>query len=65
MSGWSNIGEHEQLDLQKARLEELIARNLVSPGMKNDLERLIDDISHRIIELRHSESNVLEAVGTH
>ena len=65
MSGWSNIGEHEQLDLQKARLEELIERNLVSPGMKNDLERLIDDISNRIVELRYSESNVLEAVGSH
>ena len=64
MNGWSNTGEHEQLDLQKARLEEIISKNLVSPGMKNDLERLIDDITHRISELSHGENNVLMAVGS-
>jgi hypothetical protein len=43
--------EQEQLDHQKARLESLLAADMVSPKTKSDLRRLVDDISRRIWEL--------------
>ena len=43
--------EEEQLDHQRARLESLMAADMVSPKTKSELRRLVDDISRRIWEL--------------
>lgn len=43
--------EREQLDLQKARLEEILNQDLVSQDMKSDLRKLLDDIGQRLWEL--------------
>jgi len=43
--------EREQLDHQRARLEEILAQNMVSPSLRSDLQRLLDDIGHRLWEL--------------
>ena len=49
--------EQEQLDHQRARLEEILAANMVSPTLKSDLRRLLDDISLRLWELSLPKSN--------
>jgi hypothetical protein len=43
--------EREQLDHQRARLEEILAQDMVSPSLRNDLQRLLEDISRRLWEL--------------
>jgi hypothetical protein len=43
--------EQEQLDHQRARLEEILAGNQVSPVLKSDLRRLLDDIGLRLWEI--------------
>ena len=43
--------EREQLDHQRARLEEILAAENVSPSLRTDLQRLLDDISRRLWEL--------------
>src|SRR5437660_1673945 len=43
--------EREQLDHQRARLEEILAADMVSQAMRSDLRRLLDDISRRLGEL--------------
>jgi hypothetical protein len=51
--------EREQLDHQKARLEEILAADMVSAPMRTDLQQLLEDISRRLWELSHgSERNV-------
>jgi hypothetical protein len=40
------------LDHQRARIEEILAaQDMVSPDMRNDLQRLLTDITHRLWEL--------------
>ena len=48
--------EREQLDHQKARLEEILAADMVSAPMRNDLRRLLDDVSRRLWELSQLDS---------
>jgi hypothetical protein len=48
--------ERERLDHQKARLEEILAADMVSAPMRSDLQRLVDDIGRRLWELSHSHS---------
>jgi hypothetical protein len=48
--------ERERLDHQKARLEEILATDMVSAPMRSDLQRLVDDIGRRLWELSHSHS---------
>ena len=43
--------EREQLDHQRARLEEILAQDMVSPSLRNDLQRLVEEISRRLWEL--------------
>ena len=50
--------EREQLDHQKARLEAIIAADMVSPKMKSDLRRLIDDIGQRMWELSNGNGKL-------
>lgn len=49
--------EREQLDLQKARLEEILNQDLVSQDMKSDLRKLLDDIGQRLWELSATAGN--------
>jgi hypothetical protein len=49
--------ERDQLDHQRARLEEILAANMVSPTMKSDLQRLLDDVSRRLWELSQPASD--------
>ncbi len=51
MNGMLISAEREQLDHQRARLEEILAANMVSPSLRSDLQRLLEDISHRLWEL--------------
>ena len=55
--------EREQLDHQRARLEAIIATETVSPTLKSDLRRLIDDIGLRMWEL--SQPNPSQPVYSH
>ena len=55
--------EKEQLDHQRARLEEIIRDDMVSPKMKSDLRRLLDDIGVRLWEL--SQPNPSHPKYTH
>ena len=48
--------EREQLDHQRARLEEILAADMVSAPMKSDLRRLLDDIGRRMWELSQPAS---------
>ncbi len=43
--------EREQLDLQRARLEDILSHDMVSQDMKGDLQKLLSDIGHRLDEL--------------
>ena len=49
--------EREQLDHQRARLEEILAADMVSPTMKGDLRKLLDDIGRRMWELSQPIQN--------
>ena len=51
MNGLLISAEREQLDHQRARLEEILAENMVSPTLRSDLQRLLDDIGRRLWEL--------------
>ena len=51
MNGRLIYVEREQLDHQRARLEEILAADMVSPMMKSDLRKLLDDIGRRMWEL--------------
>ena len=52
MDGLLIQAEREQLDHQRARLEEILAsRDMVSPDMRSDLQRLLTDITQRLWEL--------------
>lgn len=52
MDGLLIQAEREQLDHQKARIEEILAsRDMVSPDMRTDLQRLLTDITQRMWEL--------------
>ena len=52
MEGMTIHAEREQLDHQRARLQEILsAKGMVSADMRDDLERLLDDISQRLFEL--------------
>ena len=52
MHGMLISAEREQLDHQRARLEEILSsRNMVSADMRTDLERLLTDITQRLWEL--------------
>jgi hypothetical protein len=48
--------EREQLDHQKARLEEILAADMVSPSLRSDLQRLVQDITLRLWELSQGEA---------
>jgi hypothetical protein len=48
--------EQDQLDHQRARLEELLAADMVSSSTKGDLRRLLDDISRRMWELQQPKA---------
>ena len=52
--------EQEQLDHQLSRLEAIIAADMVSPKMKSDLLRLVDDIGIRMWELSKGNENLPE-----
>lgn len=56
MSGLLISAEREQLDHQKARLEEILAADMVSAPMRSDLQRLLDDIGRRLWELSQDPS---------
>ena len=43
--------EREQLDLQRARLQDILNQDMVSQDMKGDLQKLLDDIGHRLHQL--------------
>ena len=47
--------EREQLDLQRARLEDILSHDMVSQDMKGDLKKLLDDIGHRLLELSQGQ----------
>ncbi len=49
--------ERDQLDHQRARLEEILAADMVSPTMKGDLRKLLDDIGRRMWELSQPAGN--------
>ena len=52
MDGLLIQAEREQLDHQRARLEEILAsQDMVSPDMRSDLQRLLTDITQRLWEL--------------
>ena len=51
MNGMLISAEREQLDHQRSRLEEILAANMVSPSLRSDLQRLLEDISRRLWEL--------------
>lgn len=52
MDGLLIQAEREQLDHQKARIEEILAsQDMVSPDMRTDLQRLLSDITQRMWEL--------------
>lgn len=52
MDGLLIQAEREQLDHQRARIEEILAaRDMVSADMRNDLQRLLTDITQRLWEL--------------
>ena len=52
MNGTLIQAEREQLDHQRARLEEILsARDMVSADMRSDLEQLLGDITQRLWEL--------------
>jgi hypothetical protein len=51
MNGMLISAEREQLDHQRARLEEILAAETVSPSLRSDLQRLLEDISRRLWEL--------------
>jgi hypothetical protein len=51
MNGMLISAEREQLDHQRARLEEILAQEMVSPSLRSDLQRLLDDIGRRLWEL--------------
>lgn len=53
MDGLLIHAEREQLDHQRARLEEILATDMVSAAMRDDLQRLLNDISQRLWELGH------------
>jgi hypothetical protein len=54
MHGLLIDAEREQLDHQKARLEEILAADMVSAPLRNDLQRLLEDIDLRLCELADS-----------
>lgn len=51
MEGLIIHAERERLDHQRARLEEILAADMVSPSMHSDLRHLLDDIGRRLWEL--------------
>jgi hypothetical protein len=52
MDGLLIQAEREQLDHQRARIEEILAaQNMVSPETRTDLQRLLTDITQRLWEL--------------
>ena len=56
MHGMLIDAERDQLDHQKARLEEILAADMVSSTMKGDLRKLLDDITRRMWELSQPDS---------
>jgi hypothetical protein len=55
--------EREQLDLQRARLEDILNQDMVSQDMKGDLRKLLDDIGHRLHQL--SQGSDVQAMMHH
>lgn len=66
MEGMPIHAEREQLDHQRARLQEILsARDMVSADMRDDLERLLDDITQRLWELGFDTAPRNERVYQH
>ncbi len=52
MDSRNHLAEAEQLDHQRARLEELLATEPLSPDLSKDLKRMVDEIGRRLMQLK-------------